>query len=84
MAEAYYVPISPHDAIGPINVVAGAQVMRTVPNFYKLECHRYDFSGYDLLVDEPLDVREGCLYLSERPGLGVNLVAEVLEAYEVQ
>jgi galactonate dehydratase len=83
MAEAYYVPISPHDASGPINVVAGAQVMMTVPNFYKLECHRYDFSGYDLLVDEPLDVREGCLRLSERPGLGVNLVPEALQEYEV-
>jgi len=84
MAEAYYVPISPHDASGPINVIAGAQVMMTVPNFYKLECHRYDFSGYDLLVDEPLDVREGCLRLSDRPGLGVNLVPEVLQQYKVR
>jgi galactonate dehydratase len=82
MAEAYYVPISPHDASGPINVVAGAQVMMTVPNFYKLECHRYDFSGYDLLVDEPLDVREGFLHLTDRPGLGVNLVPKVLQEYE--
>ena len=84
MAEAYYVPISPHDASGPINVVAGAQVMMTVPNFYKLECHRYDFSGYDLLVDEPLVVREGYLHLNDRPGLGVNLVPEVLQEYEVR
>src|SRR3954447_18886167 len=36
MAEAYYVPVSPHDASGPINVLAGAHVMMTVPNFYKL------------------------------------------------
>ena len=33
MAEAYYVPISPHDASGPINILAGAHVMMTVPNF---------------------------------------------------
>ena len=37
LCEAYYIPVSPHDAAGPINVVAGAQVMMTVPNFYKLE-----------------------------------------------
>ena len=37
MAEAYYVPVSPHDASGPINVLAGAHVMLTVPNFYRLE-----------------------------------------------
>src|SRR5215510_8016990 len=27
LAEAYYIPVSPHDAAGPINLVAGAQVM---------------------------------------------------------
>ena len=40
LAESYYVPISPHDASGPVNVMAGAQVMMTVPNFYKLETSR--------------------------------------------
>lgn len=83
MAEAYYIPISPHDASGPVNVLAGAQVMMTVPNFYKLECHRYDFSGYNILVDQPLDVREGCLHLTDRPGLGIELNRETLEKYEV-
>ncbi len=83
MAEAYYIPISPHDASGPVNVLAGAQVMMTVPNFYKLECHRYDFSGYNILVDQPLDVRDGCLHLTDRPGLGIELNRETLEKYEV-
>ena len=83
LAEAYYIPISPHDASGPVNVMAGAQVMMTVPNFYKLECHRYDFSGYNILVDQPLDVREGCLHLTDRPGLGIELNRETLEKYEV-
>ena len=26
MAEAYYIPLSPHDASGPVNLMAGAQV----------------------------------------------------------
>jgi galactonate dehydratase len=83
MAEAYYVPISPHDASGPVNVVAGAQVMMTVPNFYKLEVHRYDLSGYNILLDAPLDVRQGCLYLTDRPGLGIELNLDTLRKYEV-
>ena len=83
MAETYYIPISPHDASGPINVMAGAQVMMTVPNFYKLEVIRYDLSGYDLLIDTPLDIREGYLHLPDQPGLGVNLIPEVLQQYEV-
>ena len=27
MAEAYYIPVSPHDATGPITMAAGAQVL---------------------------------------------------------
>ena len=83
MAEAYYVPVSPHDASGPINLMAGAQVMMTVPNFYKLEVHRYDLSPYNLLIEEPLDVREDRLYLGEKPGIGVNLIPDALDEYEV-
>ncbi|MCB9151237.1 MAG: mandelate racemase/muconate lactonizing enzyme family protein [Caldilineaceae bacterium] len=82
MAEAYYIPISPHDASGPVNVMAGAQVMMTVPNFYKLEVHRYDLSGYNILIDQPLDVREGCVYVSERPGLGFEMNMDTLQKYE--
>jgi galactonate dehydratase len=83
MAEAYYIPISPHDASGPINVIAGAQVMMTVPNFYKLETMRYDLGGYDIFVDHPLEINRGDLYLSERPGLGINLDEEFLDAHAI-
>ncbi|MCH8861745.1 MAG: mandelate racemase/muconate lactonizing enzyme family protein, partial [Proteobacteria bacterium] len=83
MAEAYYVPISPHDASGPINVIAGAHVMMGVPNFYKLETTRYDLSGYDMMIDHPLDIRDGDLYVSDRPGLGVNLDPDFLAAHEI-
>ncbi len=80
LAEAYYVPITPHDASGPINVVAGAHVMMTVPNFYKLETSRAKLNAYDVLVDHPLDVRDGHLHLSRRPGLGFDLNVEYLRS----
>ena len=83
MAEAYYVPISPHDASGPINVISGAHVMLTVPNFYKLETSRYDLSSYNVMIDHPLDIREGDLYVSDRPGLGIDLDPEWLAANEI-
>lgn len=85
MAEAYYIPMSPHDASGPVNVVAGSHVMMTVPNFYKLETMRYDLSGYNAFIDHPLDIRNGDLYLSpDRPGLGINLDPGFLKAHEVK
>ena len=84
MAEAYYVPVSPHDASGPINIMAGAQVSMTIPNFYKLETMRYDLSGYDCLLDKPLDIRNGNLYLPDSPGIGINMDEDFLKAHSVQ
>jgi galactonate dehydratase len=80
MAEAYYIPVSPHDASGPINVLAGAHVMMTVPNFYRLETARYKLNAYDIFIDEPLDIREGRLFVPDRPGLGVEMNMDYLRA----
>ena len=80
MAEAYYVPISPHDASGPINVLAGAQVMMSVPNFYKLETARHRLNAYDVFIQTPLDVRKGKLHLPDAPGLGIEMNMDYLRA----
>jgi len=83
MAEAYYIPVSPHDASGPINVVAGAQVMMTVPNFYRLETSRYDLGKYDVFIETPLDNSNGRLKLPALPGLGLTMNMEYLRANAV-
>ncbi len=80
MAEAYYVPVSPHDASGPINVLAGAHVMMSVPNFYKLETARHRLSAYDVFIETPLDVREGHLHMPDAPGLGIEMNRDFLLA----
>ena len=79
MAEAYYIPVSPHDASGPINVVAGGHVMITVPNFYRVETGRFDLSGYNEFIKEPLDNHDGRLHLSDKPGLGIEMNMDYLE-----
>jgi galactonate dehydratase len=81
LAETFYIPVSPHDASGPINILAGSHVMMTVPNFYKLETMRADLSAYNAFIDHPLDIRAGHLHLSERPGLGVELDVDYLRAH---
>ena len=83
LCEAYYIPVSPHDAAGPINVVAGAQVMMTVPNFYKLETSEWNLSKYDHLINVPLDNSNGSLKLNRAPGLGIEMNREYLEAHVV-
>lgn len=81
MAEAYYVPVSPHDAAGPVNLVAGGQVMVTVPNFYRIESSRYDLSGYNRFLTVPLDNGGGRLKLPSGPGLGIEFDLDHLRGH---
>ncbi|MEO8242427.1 MAG: mandelate racemase/muconate lactonizing enzyme family protein [bacterium] len=83
LCEAYYIPVSPHDAAGPINVVAGAQVMMTVPNFYKLETSEWNLHKYDVLMEKPLDNSNGSLKLDPSPGLGIAMNRDYLEDNQV-
>jgi galactonate dehydratase len=83
MAEAYYIPISPHDASGPINVLAGAHAMASVPNHYRVETHRAKLNAYDVFIDHPLDIRGDKIYLSDRPGLGIELDKDYMRAHVV-
>jgi galactonate dehydratase len=83
MAEAYYVPVSPHDASGPINVLAGAHVMMTVPNFYKLETMRSKMDAYNVFIDTPLDTRDGHLFVPKTPGLGLEMNLDYLRGHVV-
>ena len=80
LAETYYVPMTPHDASGPINLVAGAQVMLTVPNFYRIETGSFDLEPYNRFLTEPLDNTGGRLHLSRRPGLGIELDVDHLRS----
>jgi galactonate dehydratase len=83
LAETFYIPISPHDASGPVNVLAGAQVMLTVPNFYRLEARRVALDFYNAFLQEPLEVRDGALIVPATPGLGARLDVGYLEAHAV-
>ena len=83
MAEAFYVPVSPHDAGGPVNVLAGAHVMMTTPNFYKLETSRYELSAYNALIEPGLDIRNGRLTVPDGPGLGAEINLDFLRSHLV-
>ncbi|MBV9172950.1 MAG: mandelate racemase/muconate lactonizing enzyme family protein [Chloroflexi bacterium] len=79
MAEAFYVPISPHDATGPVTLIAGAQTMMSTPNFFRLEIAYSELEVYQRVVDPPFEVHDGYFHVSERAGLGHELREEYLE-----
>ncbi len=73
LAEVYNVPVSPHDVNGPLQVVAGATTMITVPNFYRQEFSIANLGIYNEALSHALDIRDGELYLPDRPGIGFEL-----------
>lgn len=83
MAEVFAVPVAPHNALGPIQILAGAHAMLTVPNFYRLEIHTDWLEQYDDCLSNALDIRSGSLVLSERPGLGAELDPAYLREFGV-
>lgn len=81
MAEAYGVPIAPHNPNGPLSTLASAHVCASIPNFFRCEFMFNDVPWRDEVITHPLEVRDGHLHLSDRPGLGVDLVEAALEAH---
>ena len=80
MAETYYVNISPHGAMGPIQILAGAHAVKTVSNLYRLEITSLWVPVFNEAISHPFDIRDGELFLSDRPGLGVELNMDFIEA----
>jgi len=81
MAEAYGVPIAPHNPNGPLSTLASAHVCASIPNFFRCEFMFNDVPWRDSVITHPLDVRDGHLFLSDRPGLGVDLVEAEMERH---
>lgn len=81
MADAYNVLVAPHNPNGPLSTLASAHVCATIPNFFRCEFMLNDVPWRDKCITHPLDIRDGYLYLSDRPGLGVDLVESELEKH---
>jgi galactonate dehydratase len=81
MAEAWNVPIAPHNPNGPISTIASAHVCASIPNFFRQEFMLQDVAWRDSILDRPLPVRSGYFHLDETPGLGFDLVESELERH---
>jgi galactonate dehydratase len=81
LAETGNLQIAPHNPNGPLSTLASAHVCATIPNFFRQEFMFNDVAWRDQVIDHPLEVRNGYLILSDRPGLGVDLVPSAMEAH---
>lgn len=81
MMEAYSVLLAPHNPNGPLSTLASGHVCASVPNFFRQEFMFNDVPWRDTIIDTPLNVQDGKLILSDKPGLGVDLIEEEMEKH---
>jgi len=81
MMEAYNVLLAPHNPNGPLSTLASAHVCASVPNFFRQEFMFNDVPWRDKIIDDPINIENGKLILSDKPGLGVDLIEEEMELH---
>jgi galactonate dehydratase len=81
MAEAYYVPLAPHNPNGPIATLAAAHFLASIPNALILETvgSDADLAMFGEIVDRPPRIERGILALDDRPGIGASLLPDVTD-----
>jgi len=73
-AHAYDTLIAPHNCHSPINTLVSAAVCATVPNFFIQELDVDDAPWRDDIMTHPFEVAGGRLKITDRPGLGSDLI----------
>ena len=80
LAEAAFVGIFPHLMGSPVNNAAFAQLAAAIPNYSHTE-HNALSGPMAEIVDEQLPVEDGYRILTERPGIGIEIVEDELGKY---
>ncbi len=77
MIDAHYGVVALHSAQGPVCSAACAQINATLPNFYVHEIFdEFNEPWEKLIVTNPVEVVDGYIEVSSRPGLGIDLNLE--------
>ena len=78
MADAWQLPVAPHDCTGPVVWAASSHLSLHAPNALIQESVRAFYTGwYKELVTELPTVTNGMLSLNDKPGLGLELLPDL-------
>ena len=80
-ADSYYIPFAPHNPSGPVANAATLQLAACCPNFSILEIMYSDVPWRADVTDEDLRYEDGCIYIPDKPGLGIEIDEEACLAH---
>ena len=79
MADAWQLPVAPHDCTGPVVWTASTHLSLHAPNALIQECVRAFYTGwYKELVTELPRIEDGMIALNSKPGLGIELLTDLV------
>jgi galactonate dehydratase len=78
LAAHYDTMFSPHNYMSPLATLINAQLCAAMPNLEILEIDMDDVPWKWDLIDQKLEIVDGELIVPARPGLGANIVEEVV------
>ncbi len=84
MAEAWHLPVAPHDCTGPVVLCASTHLSLNAPNALMQESVRaYYRTWYRDLVTALPDVADGYITVPPGPGLGMDLLPDIEQRFTV-
>ena len=84
MAEAWHLPVAPHDCTGPVVLCASTHLSLNAPNALVQESVRAFYrTWYRDLVTALPEVKNGMITVPPGPGLGMELHPDIGRAYTV-
>ena len=81
MAETFEMNVAPHNYYSHLATMISAHFCASIPNVKILEVDVDDVPWKDDLITDLPDIRDGYLYLSNKPGWGADLNEKVIKAH---
>ena len=82
MCELYHIVLAPHQACGPVSLLACAHIDASITNFLIQECNVNVADPFYKELFSPMPViKDGYLELPDLPGLGIELNEEAVGKY---
>ena len=84
MAEAWHLPVAPHDCTGPVVFTASTHLSLNAPNALVQESVRAFYKGwYPEVVTSVPKVKDGFVTVANEPGLGCELMPDIDKRFAV-
>lgn len=81
LAEAYYIPVAPHNIASPVGTIAACHFCASIPNFIALEFHSIGVPWWSEMIRGGRLIEDGYVNLPSKPGLGIDLNLEVINEH---